>query len=377
MEYYKKIGSLLCGMMLMMQSCVTNNLDDCPDAVRYALAFEYTLHTTENSRDRFYDEVDKMYVYVFDAITKECAYVDTLSLLAPFEDDFVYPLSLNVGKYDIIVWGWGRNPGDQSLKMSTAIVPTIVPGRTSIDDARLQLEESIGGICDGRLEKIFYSERRNVDISAFVSRIDTLPLMNISNEIRIVIPDAIATSAMWKDIEISITGDDGAYLFNSLSRAAIVEDSYSNEGYFKSGNNAPDIAASRGSVTYLPYKTYYTDRILEADPIYLREPYRAVGDSMLIAEISTLRLVQDNRTMEVVVKWNDTNGNSITKKLPLLELLQEAIVYYEGGKIQYNLDRYHRWEITINLTDASMTATVSVMDWHRKPLPGEIGGILQ
>ena len=166
MECYKKIGLLLCITILMLQGCVTNNLDDCPDAVRYALSFKYTLHTETSNRlidgeyDRFYDDVDKLFIYVFDVTTKKCVYADTATILAPFTENYIYPIPLNTGKYDIITWGWGRNPGDNSLKMSTAIVPRIIPGSTNIDEARLQIEEKT---CNGQLERIFYSETRNVE----------------------------------------------------------------------------------------------------------------------------------------------------------------------------------------------------------------------
>jgi len=367
MVSYKKIGLLLCSVLLILQSCVTNNLDDCPEAIRYALAFEYTLHTETSNRivedgfDRFYDDVDKLFVYVFDATTKRCVYADTASLLAPFENNFTYPLPLNVGKYEIIVWGWGRNPGDNALKISTAIIPAITIG-TSIDDARLQLEESI---CKGKLERIFYSEHRNVEIPAFVSRVDTLPLMNISNRIRIIIPD-IKTAKLQDEVDISITANDGAYNFNSVSRST---DSYDALGYFRSGTNAPDLNVGRGNVTYLPYVTYRTDSILRADPIYLAESYNGTGrDSMLIVEISSLRLIQDNSNMEVVIKWNQR-----VIKFTLLELLQSGIT----SRVQYNLDRYHEWQLSFEISNTYVTAHIYTMDWHIVFIPKEIGGYIQ
>ena len=352
----------------MMQSCVTNNLDDCPDSVRYAIAFEYTLHTETSNRmtkglyDRFYDDVDKMYIYVFDAATGICVLADT-ALLAPFKNDFTYPLPLSTGRYDIITWGWGRNPGDHSLRMSTAVVPTVVPGTTSINDARLQLEAAT---ISGKLERIFYSERRDLEITAFMSRIDTLPLMNISNMIRVVIPDA-RTAKMQDEISISITGDDGAYRFNSTSAAKA--GSYDGVGYFRSGFNSPDIDAVRGNVVYLPFRTYRTDSILLADPIYRGAPYQGTGrDSMLIVEMSSLRLVQDNPNMVLVVNWD---GDLF--KFSLIDLLRTAT----SSSVQYDLDRYHRWEISYEVSSTYATASVSVIDWHRKLTSSDIGGLLQ
>ena len=369
----------------MMQSCVTNNLDDCPDAVRYAIAFKYTLHTEESGRfingeyDRFYEDVDKLFIYVFDATTKLCVYADTATVLAPFEDDFVYPIPLNVGKYNIITWGWGRNEGSPSLKMSTAIIPTVVPNVTTIDDARLQLEEAV---VNNQLEKIFYSETRDMEISPFISRIDTLPLMNISNTVRIVLED-MRTAKLQDEITISITGDDGAYLFNSISNSKA--GSYpGDEGYFKSRNNAPDLYAGiRSDVTYNPYVVYRTDSILKADPIHIRTPYTGSGrDSMLVVEISSLRFVQDNREMKIDINWDEVDLNGKTDhhtfQIPLVKILEDFIANtMNSTRIQYNLDRVHRWQINFKITDTYVTASISIMNWHNKNNPADLGGILQ
>ena len=368
MEYCKKIGLLLCGIMLMMQGCVTNNLDDCPDSIRYSLSFIYTLHTEESNRtidgeyagyDRFYSDVDKIFVYVFDATTGICVYADTAKLLAPFPDDYTYSLPLNVGKYNIITWGWGRYKKDQTLNMSTAIIPIVVPGVTSFDNARLQLQETT---INGQLENIFYSERKNVEINAFMSRIDTMPLMNITNTIRIVIPDAVS-SAMQDAIDISIVGDDGAYYFNSTNRSS----DYNAGDYFRTGFNAPNVLVRSDNYTYFPFNTYRTDSILRVDPIYMVNPYTGTGrDSMLIVEMSTLRLLQDNPNMDIIIKWN---GRTMT--LPLIKILQEGL---PNNRTQYNLDLYHRWQILFNITNTFVTIHIYVMDWHVVLSSEDLGG---
>ena len=373
MERYKKIGLLLCGMVLMMQSCVTNNLDDCPDSIRYALSFIYTLHTEDSDRtidgdyagfDRFYKDVDKLFIYVFDATTGICVYADTAKLLSPFSNDFTYSLPLNVGRYNIITWGWGRSQGDKTLDISTAIIPIVIPGATSINNAKLQLEKAT---IEGKLENIFYSELKNVEINAFMSRVDTMPLMNITNTIRIVIPDALS-AAMQDAISISIVGDDGAYYFNSTNRSS----DYDNGDYFRTGFNAPNILSSSGNVVYSPFNKYRTDSILRADPIQLVHPHTGTGrDSMLIVEISTLRLLQDNDNMNIVIKWN---GKTIT--LPLLEILQEGLT----SSVQRNLDRYHRWQIVFNITQLSkdetfLTVHIYALDWHVVIQKENVGGV--
>jgi hypothetical protein len=343
MEFFKKTSLYVCVVFLIItQGCVKNDLDDCPDAIRYALAFKYTLHT--EGKDRFYNDVDKMFVYAFDAATGLCVYADTVTALAPFEEDYTYPLFLNVGEYNIITWGWGRNDGDNMLKISTAVVPVIIPGETSIDEARLLLEEKI---CDGRLEKTFYGEIRDVNVPAFLSRVDTISLMNLTNQIRVIIKDAVTTEIQ-DAISISIVGDNGAY-------------------YFNSSGNAPNHDAVKGRVTYLPYKIYRTDSILVADPIYTETVYPGTGlDSMLIVEISTLRLIQNNENMQLVMK----NGNMYERRLSLLDMLQSGL----QSPIQSNLDKYYRWQLSYNILNTHSSVEVWVMNWHFIYLPSDIGG---
>jgi hypothetical protein len=344
MDCYKKIGLLLCGMMLLMQGCVTNDLDDCPDAIRYALSFDYTVHA--DVYDRFYEDVDKMVVYAFDAATGLCVYADTATLLAPFEKDFTYSLPLNVGKYDIITWGWGRNTGDLTLKRSSTIIPNIIPGKTNIQDARFLLEEKLS---DGRLEKNFYGELHDVEIPAFMSRVDTLRLVNLVNKIRVVLPD-VNTAELQDKVEIYIKGDNGAYLFGGTP---IVNPDKGVTYY------APNIDPARGSVTTLPYTIYRTDSILIADPIYRTEPYTGKGvgkDSLMVAEFSILRLVQNNENMKLVIKKN--NNHSV--ELPLLDILQSGF----AANVQYNLDKYDRWQLFFSAAESYVTVHIYVMDWH-------------
>jgi hypothetical protein len=314
--------------------------DNCPDAIKYVLSFDYTIHA--DGYDRFYDDVDKMVVYVFDAATGSCVYADTTTLLAPFEKDFTYTLPLNVGKYDIITWGWGRNTGSLELKRSSTIIPNIIPG-TNIQNARFLLEKNLN---DGRLEKNFYGELHDVEISAFTSREDTMRLMNLVNQIRIVFPD-INTAELQDKVEINIKGYNGAYFFEGSP----FYNSDKKVMYY-----APNMDPIQGIVTTRPYKIYRTDSVLLADPIYLAGLPSGTGkDSMLVADISVLRLVQSDENMKAVI-----NVNNYLIELPLLEILQSGF----SSNVQYYLDKYDRWQLFINTNETYGTIHIYVADWH-------------
>ncbi len=347
MESYKKAGLLLCSMMILLQSCVMNTLDDCPDAIRYSVAFRYTLHTDPDTDNRFSDDVDKMFIYVFDAATGVCVHADTTSMLAPFEPDYTYALPVTAGKYDIITCGWGRNTGDSSLRRSSAVIPAVIPGETTIDEATFMLEKTIS---DFKIEKTFFGDLRHVEISSFVSRVDTIDVINISNQIRVVIPD-ITTLEEKKNLTVRIESKNGAYSF---------EDDGTSTPILKPGEEK--------AIEYLPYAVYHTDSILRADPILGSTTY-ANADSMYVLEFSTLRLFAQDSETQLIFTYN---GREI--KFKLLELLKAGIT---DPDVQMHLDKYYRWQIEYKIKTTHVTVRISTIKWRVSYQPTDIGGIMQ
>jgi tetrahydromethanopterin S-methyltransferase subunit G len=353
MECYKKIGLLLCVMTISLQSCVRNDLDECPPAVRYALNFEYTIHPERNIDgtpiNRFVEDVDRMYVFAFDS-TGTCMHADT-TLTGPFSEGLTYSLPLNVGRYTTITTGWGRDTGDPNLHRSTAVIPRITVGETNIREVRLILEDVESSVhnVDGKIEKTFYGENE-INIVPFSNRVDTVPLMNIANMIRIIVIDANKLEN-WQSMELTIDGDNGAYSFfgSPVIRAVGV----------------------LGRVKYKPFGKYYTDSIAVKDPINLSRPSPGSGsDPMLVFDISTLRLIEGDRNLKVNFEWE---GRII--EFELVTLITEAIP--SGLNKQYELDSNFRWQIEFNLTETAATANVIVENWRVIQQDTGLGGILQ
>ncbi|MDR2148761.1 MAG: FimB/Mfa2 family fimbrial subunit [Tannerella sp.] len=387
MECVKKIGLLLCASALFaMQGCVRNSLEDCPPEIRYGLSFDYLLHTvdvngnniySELADDRFYEDVDKMYLYVFDNTTGMCVFADT-TLTGPFPDGYVYQgWQPGSGTYDIIVWGWGRNTGNLTLNRSTGTIPAaIIPGQTHISVARFILNELNNSVNDnvyGKIEKTFYGEIQNKYISPFFSDVDTVELINISKLVRVIIPDAEEAGIPdWENsIKITIEGDNGSYLFTP-------------------GVSSPlrDPDPDQNHVIDNPYQTLYTDSVLRADPIpRFPRNYRGITDidSGLVVDISTLRLIASDPNMKLVITWPGLDKPLV---IPLMKLLEDALAIglfddFSADNLQRLFDRIDQWEIMFNITDTYVSASIgiqcgcSILDWHVVVQRVSVGGILQ
>jgi hypothetical protein len=384
MECIRKVGFLLCVITLIaLQGCVRNDLEDCPPSVRYALSFEYLLHTTDADGDGIYggkgdnlfvEDVDKLHIYVFDSNSLlpdgssnpnygKCIYADT-TLTGPFTEGYIYPLPLNQGAYDIIVWGWGRNTGSRDLKRSTCIIPDpIEPGKTSINEARLILNELNDNVRDiyGKIEKTFYGEIANNIIPPFVSKVDTVDLMNISKLIRIIIPDIETdpyTFPNWRDdLNITIKGDNGAYLFKSTA-------------------GGPSIDPVLGRVTDNPHQRFFSDSILEKDPIH-SVSFGNNNHVGLVVDISTLRLVLGNANMKVAFEWKNSKGEDEYFELSLIDLVTRNPNYAWSNNVQRDLDRDDCWEIIFPITNTYLSVATRVMQWQIVKQDVGVGGLLQ
>jgi hypothetical protein len=371
MGYTKKAGLLLlCALLLAIQGCVRDDLETCPPAVRYAISFEYLLHTVVDESGQpvelFAEDVEKMYIYVFDSATDTCIYADT-TLTGPFTDNFIYSLPLSTGMYDIIVWGWGRHTGDPDLNRSTGVIPAVIePGKRTLSEARFMLNELNSGSSDsinGKIEKTFYGEIPDRSIPPFISRVDTVSLMNLSKMIRVIIPDIEddpVTFPDWQNnVKVTIEGDNGAYFFGRTAQSG-----------------SPAVDPANGHAIYKPFRTFYDDAILSADPVFTTQ--FEGNHTGLVVDISTLRLVLGDENMKLVIRWKKGTENR-WMEIPLLELVMRHPDYAWSGNayIQRDLDRHDRWEVIFRITDSYLTVSTNIMQWHVIKQDVVIGGLLQ
>ncbi|MDR3251133.1 MAG: FimB/Mfa2 family fimbrial subunit, partial [Tannerella sp.] len=203
------------------------------------------------------------------------------------------------------------------------------------------------------------------NIPPFSNQIDTVDLKNISKMIRIIIPDIEEDPVNipdWRNnVRITIEGDNGAYLFNN-----------------RSGLNVPLVDPVAGHVIDNPFQRFDTksniDSLFNDDPVFTRD---IVNDSeILVVDISTLRLVETDANMKIVIAWNSGIKDERIE-IPLLEALKKNPDYAWGTNIQRDLDRQDEWEITFWITDTYFSVSTNVMQWHIVKQDVGIGGIMQ
>jgi hypothetical protein len=245
---------LLLFYTLVFQGCVHGDLDDCPPMVNYAVAFEYTDHTA-GSVDRFYEEVKKVNVYVFD---EDNLVYTTTTEIGPYENDFKIPLNLPMGKYRIITWG---NLLDG--QPFTVTPDAFVQGETTFAEARLILQDYADNL---RLENLFYGER-TVDIPLYYSKTDTIPLINNTNNVRVVLhwdhtgPAVDHSQAVdYNEVIVALTAKNVTYDFNNT---ALTTQKKSNPYYTDLSGDTLAREATRRDTRSWQRLYYYPDNIAE------------------------------------------------------------------------------------------------------------------
>jgi hypothetical protein len=253
----KLIYYLLLLCTLVIQGCVHGDLDDCPPMVNYAVAFEYTDHTVGNV-DRFYEEVKKINVYVFD---DNGLVFTTTTEIGPYENDFKIPLNLPMGRYRIITWG--NLLDGQPFTVTPA---AFVTGVTTFAEAKLILQDYADNL---RLENLFYGERE-VDIPLYYSKTDTVSLVNNTNNVRVVLHwdhtgPAVDHSQKvdYNEVIVALTATNVTYDF--YNRAQTTKKKYNPYYTDLAGDTLRREATRRDTRSWMRLYYYPTDIAAEQD----------------------------------------------------------------------------------------------------------------
>ena len=351
MVRHKLLLLLMLCLIFITQSCIHGDLDDCPPMVQYAVAFKYTYHTA--TEDRFYDDVKKINLFVFD--DNKLIYMTDMAL-GPYEDNFNIPLKLPMGNYKIIAWG---NVLDSE---PFSITPgTFEQNRTTLDEARLILRKTAEELNNTELEKLFYGEI-DAAIPLYVSRIDTVPLMNNTERVRVVLH--------WDH-----TG---------LSEDEIVD--YSNVVVRINGTNAVykfDNSRVLTPVIYAPFDTYEIDSISNEDWLniyyYSNTSFKEVFKSY-VYDFTVLRMFKDiplDLSVEYWVPIGDTYDKHVIANVDIIsrntgfEYLFSERLYIPESRWQETFDINELYRIDMYITqergypNTFVTGDIKVEDWHR------------
>ncbi len=338
--------SMLCSL-LFMQSCVHGDLDDCPPMVQYAVAFEYTNHTY-TGKDRFYDDVKKINLYVFDE--NNLVYTTTTKI-SPYETNFNIPLDLPMGKYHIIAWGNALDNGNFTVTPDDFVI-----GQTSLDDARLTLNRIANQFSTTasteELEKLFYGELPNVEIPLYISRIDTMPLINNTNKVRVVLHwdhsgelKATDEKINYDEVRVRLSGSNAVYGFNN----SLI------------GTN---------NVDYMPWAYYTTDSILKVDKnkwltMYYYSNSVAEVTNSCVYDFSILRMITGSPISLTLERKKPAVSDPYNLLSDQINIIQTFTVYFNdqgvsAAQMQNIFDKNEYYRIDIYLTyDLLMNTYVS------------------
>ena len=357
MVRYKFLLAALC-LVLFGQSCIHGDLDDCPPMVNYAVAFTYTNHVWNN--DRFYDDVKKINLYVFD---DDNLFLTTTTELSPYETNFNIPLDLPMGKYHILAWCNVLDTEPFEITPST-----FVKGQTTLNETKLTLQKTNGDLNDSNLEKLFFGEM-DVEVPLYVSRIDTIPLTNDTKNIRVVLHwnyENPEEGIDYSDIVVRLIGTNAKYTFHN-----------DNE---------------RVDVLYAPYGTSYSDSLIRIDPqidwLQIGYGVSSFSDEYIettVYDFKVLRLFKD-LPLYLKIDFVHPSGNNEFIKKGIREV--DIINVQSGGFESLFLDElrilesqwqnifdrndYYRVDMQIIQEgfDTFLTGSIKINDWGKIPVPG-------
>jgi hypothetical protein len=406
MESIKKTYILLLlasALLWTLEGCVGADLEECPPSVRYSLAFKYLIHQ-EYPADLFTRDVNHIKVYAFDAATGLLVADTTVEphWTQGAKNDFILPLSLAAGDYNIITWGWGHEELEEAGAAVQRCVPTTgsVTRSTRMPEAALRVPSNNDTI-EGRIERTFYGlpsyngvQQYIVTVPQFTTRTDTVELKNIAHRLRIVIENAKDNEIRvndWKNsILVSIKGNNDTYSFDAKSygrsklnpnNPAFPDTAYRNGPFF-------DPSSAYWDVTYKPHSTYTDDAILAQNQIFTWGANGAGLDSALIVDVASLRMIAGDEDLVVHVDIdreepykiddlqllnidaNDPTGESDGVIVRDFKRYFQATYYREPtiAEIQKELDSHYEFVLFVKLPqnwgDTYMTASVHVLNWQ-------------
>jgi hypothetical protein len=353
-----KYAFLLPILCLFLQGCVHGDLEDCPPMVRYAVAFKYTNHT--ENRDRFYDDVKKINLYVFDE--KNLIYTTTTTTGFPYDDNFNIPLDhLPMGRYTIIAWG---NVLDNE---PFSITPdSFVTGKTTLSEARLMLQNTADELNNTQLEKLFFGEIK-AEIPLYYSRIDTISLTNDTKRIRVAIH--------WDFSKVDL--EDRVKLDSVKVRLDGVNAKY------KFDNNIVST-----SVTYEPYVVLNSDSIdknKDWKNIYFYSTAFDKNQKSVYYDFAVLRLLKDiplslfvnyETPIEIYNILPESGINIISSSEGFQYLFaSEGIA---SSQWQDTFDKYDYYRIDLYVVQVDkykntfVTGGIHINDWIKNPVEGGV-----
>ena len=347
----------LCCFLIFTQSCIHGDLDDCPPMVNYAVAFKYTHNAWET--DRVYDDVKKINLYVFD---EDNLVYTTATKLSPNETHFTISLDLPMGNYHILAWG---NVFEDPTISPFTISPSIFDkGITKLSDASLSLQRDANNHSHQEMEKLLFGDI-DIEIPLYVSRTDTIPLVNDTKNVRVVIHwdhsgELRTTQDIidYEEVFVHIDASNAVYNFDNL---------------FTGINN----------VVYDPfdfgYDRSYLDRVDRSLRDFEQNSYYYTYEDFDESEVCTydftiLRMMTNSPVMLKVERHKTGLGADSVYVVAEIDIVQDFSKVFESRGVtlpnrQAEFDKFDNYRLDLYLTFDELageyvTGGFKIEDWH-------------
>lgn len=313
---------LLSSISLLFGSCVKDNLDDCNSKVN--IMFDYSWNMLKSNV--FSEQVDHVYLYVFDANGKYLKTIFEKENLVQQENFTIVLPDLPTGSYRLVAWA---NSNNINSLASYFKFPTLLTGVSTIEEliAGLNKSDGIKSTFKAHLNNLLVGYS-NIYISneSNVSQV-VIPMKKVNNDIRVVLLDNSSNELRKDDFTIRIEETDG----NGLIK-------YNYE------------VITGIPITYLPY--YYektSPREGEYNSKNTPEKFNA-----LAAEFSLSRLIESHNVRLII---EDREGKEVFNKnlLDLIYLLKEEGYLPYQMSFQEYLDRKDQFSLSVYINGDTST----------------------
>lgn len=329
-----KIGVLatLCAMFFCSceNSVIFDGEGDC--LVQYRVKFKYD--NNMKFADAFSNEVTSVALYVFDE-NGTLAYHDTESGEALASGDYSMPVELEAGEYDILAW-CGLGDGESFT------VPAAELGVTTMEEVvcRMNTKNVDGVKCvDEDLKPLFHGISKMTVGDEPGIHYQALSLTKNTNVVRVVLQQLSGNDINEEDFSFEIQ-DHNTYMAHDNSLT---------------GNDL---------VVYKPWSLTAGNADVDAE-IYKSGISRAgTSVGVAVAELTTGRLVEDNRPLLVV---RNLKEDKVVLSIPLVDyaLLVKGN-YNKAMDNQEYLDRQDEYNMTFFLDESGdwISSSVIVNSWR-------------
>lgn len=206
---------LYAALLLLMQSCIKEDLDDCSAGL--LLRFRYTLN--DQQTDLFGTNIQKITVYIFDEKGK---YVDTYSEWGDrLTGNYLMQIPLPKGSYDVVAYGGGFTTytvGELN-NVTNEMNNLLLKGTTDIKDFRFLLNNVEGGegllIPAGVPDDLYAGLTTGALSTIGQKRVTDVELIQDTKKVKVILTGSGFQTRAQAVPDIYITALNGRYTFDN------------------------------------------------------------------------------------------------------------------------------------------------------------------